>query len=430
MAEFGLTESFTHPENGMIETDMKACVRVASELDEVIIFRSTGPWSRRWIRARYPTKNFHVKGKSSDWGPQAGFVPYLGIYSKVGADATKAKDGTAANDDGLKHHYADKTQLALTMDELRKQATDPEEQPPRLAIQSMEPVPDSKDYFLFALRSGDNKRFAFRAVWSGGTVYHIFVYPERLGVNPGRLVFEKPDVFEVMTSSEVGAGNRPMTGDYDLMAVCPKWADYGNSTLSPISKPGLVFANKGAQPGLTYDAGVNLDKVLDMRSNTGARPADGDTKKTYQGLTKRDGGKLDEHGDMGNLTPRILRCINALNAAMGDPGPLRRVHHNAESHRNHIFGALTALEMTRGDGLPLTVFQPRALLMGHSPTSRYQDVCTLETFQEFREYATLLNQAGYFVPRNWTWGMSVRDNRNETLAAHIANQARLIPSRG
>ena len=50
MAEFGLTESFTHPENGMIETDMKACVRVASELDEVIIFRSTGPWSRRWIK--------------------------------------------------------------------------------------------------------------------------------------------------------------------------------------------------------------------------------------------------------------------------------------------------------------------------------------------------------------------------------------------
>lgn len=64
MAEFGLTESFTHPENGMIESDMRACVRVASELDEVIIFRSTGPWSRRWIKARYPTKNFHVKGKS------------------------------------------------------------------------------------------------------------------------------------------------------------------------------------------------------------------------------------------------------------------------------------------------------------------------------------------------------------------------------
>jgi len=114
---------------------------------------------------------------------------------------------------------------------------------------------------------------------------------------------------------------------------------------------------------------------------------------------------------------------------MGDPGPLRRVHHNAESHRNHIFGALTALEMARGDGLPLTVFQPRGLLMDHSPTSRYQDVSTLETFQEFKEYATLLNQAGYFVPRNWTWGMSVRDNQNEYLAAHIANKARLQHSR-
>jgi len=33
----------------------------------------------------------------------------------------------------------------------------------------------------------------------------------------------------------------------------------------------------------------------------------------------------------------------------------------------------------------------------------------LETHAEFKRYAVLLNQAGYFVPRNWTWGMSIRD---------------------
>ena len=57
---------------------------------------STGPWSKRWLDAKpkpYPSKNFHVKGKSSDWGPQAGFVPYDGIYSKVGADTTKNTAG-------------------------------------------------------------------------------------------------------------------------------------------------------------------------------------------------------------------------------------------------------------------------------------------------------------------------------------------------
>jgi hypothetical protein len=129
-------------------------------------------------------------------------------------------------------------------------------------------------------------------------------------------------------------------------------------------------------------------------------------------LTKKDGGKLEEHGDMGNLTPRILRCINALNSAMGavrPKSPFRRVHHNAESHRNHIFAALTESEMLAGDGLPLTVFQPDFLLNGGKSTSRYRDVGTLETLAEFRGYAARVSEEGYFVPRNWTWKMSIRD---------------------
>jgi hypothetical protein len=28
---------------------------------------------------------------------------------------------------------------------------------------------------------------------------------------------------------------------------------------------------------------------------------------------------------------------------------------------------------------------------------------------EFRQYATLLDMAGYYVPKNLTWGMSLRD---------------------
>ena len=65
--------------------------------------------------------------------------------------------------------------------------------------------------------------------------------------------------------------------------------------------------------------------------------------------------------------------------------------------------------MDGGDGFPLTVFQPRALLAPNSPVRVYEDACTLETMSEFRQYATLLNEAGYFVPKNWTWGMSIRD---------------------
>lgn len=390
MAVYGLMESFEHTENGMPLKDMQACSRVATKLNEVIIFRSTGPWSRRWIERGYPTKNFHVKGKSSDWGPQAGFVPYLGIYSKVGANSEKANAGTGANDDGLKHHFAKKVTLKLTLEEITTQATKPEENPKRFAVYRMEKVPNSNDYFLFSKRSGDQAEFVFRAVMKGTNYFDIHVYLKNCGLDIRKLIHEKHVPLEVMTSSETGAQNKPMTGDYDLMSVCPTWNDYGSRSLHTYSKPGLVFDGKGEQAGLTFNTGSNMDGVLDMRTNTGARPSGGDTSRTFQGLTKKDGGKLQEHGDMGNLTPRILRCINELNLAMGAVGtqaPFRRVHHNAESHRNHIFAALTAAEMQKGDGLPLTAFQPLGLQSINSPTHRYLDVATLETLDEFKQYA-------------------------------------------
>jgi hypothetical protein len=267
--------SFQHVQNGMSRADMAATLVVANQLDEVIIFRSTGPWSKRWIERGYPTKNFHVKGKSSDWGPQAGFVPYNGLYSKVGGNPGKAKAGTEANDDGLKHSFASKVQLRMTYDELAAQLNVPEENPPRVAIHRHIFVPDTKnvDYFLFARQSGDGKEFAFRATKVGPSLYDLFVYLERMGTDPKRIIHEIPEPLEVMTSSEAGAGNKPMTGDYDLMSVCPRWGNYGSKSVKEISKPGLVFSGKGEQKGLTFAAGTNLDKVLDMRSNTGARPA-------------------------------------------------------------------------------------------------------------------------------------------------------------
>jgi hypothetical protein len=408
----GIQNSFAHPENGMTLRDMTACGQVATRQNEVIIFRSTGRWSLRWIERDYPTKNFHVKGKSSDWGPQAGFVPYLGMYSKVGGTAKEAKS-TSDNDDGLHHSFAQKTQLSLTLEELNIQRTERAEN--RTALTDMQLVTGSQDYYLVAERSTDQQKFAFKAVSGAGGRFAIFVYPKYLPLKG--LMFEKPAPLEVMTSSEVGAHNRPMTGDYDLMAVCPTWNDYGARTKAEISKPGLNFGRAtGPERGATFAPGINMDGVMDMRLNTGL-PSQKDEKGKWQtfgkgGFNAPQYGRLPdagqaagrEHGDMGNLTPRILRCINELNVAMGQTGALRRVHHNAESHRNVIFGGIMGAEMEQGDAFPLTVFQPEQVRI-----PGYDHVITLENMIEFRNYATELQKAGFYVPRNWAWGMSIRD---------------------
>lgn len=405
----GLEASFSHNQNGMTKRDMKACRTVAARLNEVIIFRSTGPWAKRWLKLGYPSKNFHVKGKSSDWGPQAGFVPYDGTYSKVGFDPKKAAEGTKQNDKGLHSGFAGKAQLALTEAEIYAQVNHPEGKPPRTAIASQFQIQNTKDSLLFAKRSGDGKEVIFRARHIAGDRFGIEVLPESAGTNPFKLIDKKGAPLEVMTSNEVGT-DKPMTGDYDLLAICPSWASYGSQLGRDLVKPGVQLKGKNQpEPEARFFAGQGLDNVLDPELHTMSKRPPNSPK-----LPAKEAHR-NEHPDMGNLTPRILRCINELNVAMGAVGgsaPLRRVHHNAESHRNAMFGALTERDMLTikpgeayGDGFPFTVFQPDSLTRGGLRTARYQDICTLETLIEFKTYAADLAATGFYVPKNWTWGV-------------------------
>ena len=401
----GLIASFNHPENGMTKPDMEASLRVAKCLGEVIVYRSTGRWSLRWLERGYPSKNFHVKGKSSDWGPQAGFVPYDGIYSKVGADPSKAAAGSEANKKGEKEGFASPQQLRFTRAEIDMQLK--LECNGRTALDTVQSLATSDHLLLSASRTKDKKVFTFIAKKSG-LDYDIFVLPADAKVPNAFVLAEQitrgrseARPLLVMVSEESGANRKPMTGDYDLMAICPLHANYMSRSLKEYSKPALELnesvAHKAhALTGQTFGAGLPLDKVLDMRLNTGS------TAKL-----KPDANKpWEEHPDMGKLTPRILRCINMLNVEMGAVGPnsaLRRVHHNAESHRHGNFGALKSRDMeNENEGFPLTAFHPK-------PIGRYGEVCTIENMTEFREYAADLNEAGYFVPKNWTWNMSIRD---------------------
>ena len=449
----GLDLSFAHDQNGMTKPDMEATMVVAEKFKEVIIFRSTGPWSKRWLRRLYPSKNFHVKGKSSDWGPHAGLVPFDGIYSKVGFDAGKAAIGTAKNREGLESGFAGKQALMLTAAQIDEQLTVPEGSPARLAIDRREAIAGSKDLILRCTRSGDQKMVTFRAVHRIGDQFEIKVYPpdSLAGRNPTGLDADgsRAQVFEVMTSREVGA-DKPMTGDYDLFSVCPSWGMYGSGAPSVISKPAIALIappghGHAAPTAIEFAEGVSMDKVLDPRLHTMSKAGDyGLRRDAAQARANRNGPDAQrietnriarlaiahadefartEHPDMGNLTPRILRCINELNVQMGIKTPamdhpaLRRVHHNAESHRFRNFGALTQDDMLRikagetyGDGFPLTVFQPAALSALKHPDGKpmaiagYGTVCTLETLVEFQKYAADLTEAGYYVPKNWIWG--------------------------
>lgn len=430
-------DAINDPQNGMIDADIDACLRVAKARNEVITFRSTGPWAKRWINAQCPTKGFHVKGKSSDWGPQAGFVPYLGEYSKVGADSTAAVKGTKANDEGITDKAAKAIPLMLTEEELRIQATVPAEG--RTALTSLTRLSNGS-FTMQARRSGDGSVFDFTATKSAKTrngkpLYTINTILDARIVSRGKIPVDG-EMLVMTTTEDMGAfGERPMTGDYDLMTICPSFGSYGSALPKSVGH--------GNERNI-FTAGQNLDRVMDQRLATRGGSKDyyarmNDYQKKARELAKSGPSKrldalkkqidilvdgasaLDkeairrgnhrnadfgatwlEHKDMGNMTPRTLMCINDLNIAMGAFGPshvLRRVHHNTEADRP-VFFAETGKKMREENAtFPITVFQPRAF-------GGYHEIHVIKEITGLQTYFNAVFAAGYFVPKNLNWSLS------------------------
>lgn len=538
----GLKKSYEHPRNGMTEDDMRAICRVATIYNEIIMFRSTGPWSLPWLELNFPSKSFHVKGKSSDWGPMAGFVPYRSELSKKGGNEEQEKKGIKANNNGISEHSFRKLPLRLKKEWLDALCTNQRDAEDKLgstvtrsAIERMTATHVSKtietplgpvqgidnthpDYLLEATRPKDEQEFLFLAVHSpdptlpgrgetafvrGTRPYCIYFCPpenfeiSRTDAQP--IDFSLPAVvhqgktfypLEVMTPPSSWDTDLPMTGDYDLWSICPRKENFGagygpvvprDALGRPLSAENIDYGLISRDPLTNRIVGVqnwqytNLDSVLDptlpntwaggwrkaYNRRSGSSPGSGSHYKSWElqpdGSWAKTGDRVkvdqiavlnsigggessgDGHGmggawedqHMGNITPRTLRCILALNKAMpnqGKKGQFRRVHHNIESHRP--YGAAgpeelkTQADQIYGDGFPITIFQPNTPHINESPYINIrgnEKVATLDNLEQLLKYYRAIFERGWYVPRNQAWGIgrleraSVLDDRDEII---------------
>ncbi|MBU2896702.1 CyaA/EF/ExoY family adenylyl cyclase toxin [Vibrio hepatarius] len=69
--------------SGIVPAHEKIIVNTAKLHDCIIMVRPVNRLSTTLIEEGYATKDLHVKGKSSDWGPQAGFICCDQYYSKL-----------------------------------------------------------------------------------------------------------------------------------------------------------------------------------------------------------------------------------------------------------------------------------------------------------------------------------------------------------
>ncbi|NTS75646.1 hypothetical protein HR060_02095 [Catenovulum sp. SM1970] len=380
--ELGLERSYLDKDNGMTKLDMQACVKAAETLGEVIMFRSTGKWSLRWLERNHPSKNFHLKGKSADWGPQAGFVPLEGRFSKKVGNLSAENKSTKANLNGIEHHHQHAAILSLDANELVLQKSVPVGG--RTAIQHYSDLLESQDKLIVCQDSTGATRH-FVGI-KNNHKYDIYFLPSKYVIKVKKPTKRETAYAHLEPVRVMVTHGKPITGDYDLLTICPKWADYGNKS---------KMAHSDYDGEEVFQAGVNLDKVMDMSLHTGR-------------LNQKPGKHEHEHAHMGNLTPRVLRCVNLMNKLMGaangtDGAYLRRVHHNMESLRPTIFGAITGDEMTdEGEGFPFTAFVPKNSITGYGNNT----IITLHNMNEFKNFIQALQNAGFQVQKNRAWGLN------------------------
>lgn len=372
-----------HADQGMTQLDMEAVARVAAQRNEVIIFRDTGCWSRPYIALGHPTKPFHVKGKSSDWGPHAGLVPYNSEFSK----AFKQKDidkGFGLNKSAIKENYARPIPLFVSENFIQTELLAGKGRAQVAPIARMTKPRDGVAYFFCTKPNDDPTQPGKNYVLMGKKVadgrYQIYTFQPNAALTDEKLLFLDEARAEPLLVMTVPGSELPITGDYDLFAVCPSWDSFGR-------------ADQKMDPTLDnpqQNASYNRTKAT-MADKSGQN-------SIVAAFSKRkiDAAFTPEDPDRGNLTPRILAVVNALVSIMG--GKYARVHHNAESGRPFAPGA--------EDGFPLTTFHPKKGVGGYDFLN-----ATINDLGDLKDYFTKLYAGGYYPPRNHAWRMpNLRDD--------------------
>ena len=358
--------SFLDPDQGMTQADIAAIKRVSTARNEIIMFRNTGCWSRPYIALGHPTKPFHVKGKSSDWGPQAGLVPKDSEFSKAVAQKDILK-GVQLNLDAIKQGYARTMRLFITEQFLADELLPQKGSDARAAIERVTRPRDNMLYF-YCIKPGEGRNqpgkdyILFGKKQDSGLI-EVFTFPLDAPRTHARALFLKESMGLPMIVMTVPNADKPLTGDYDLFAVCPSWGSFGakDMKMDPTLDDPFIKASNARTTNIT-----SLETLARINS----------------------GNKEDPH--MGNITPRIRELVAALKSGMGGRYP--RVHHNAESGRPFAPGA--------EDGFPLTVFHPKPGIGGYHFTD-----AVIKDLPDLRDYFQRIYKDGYFPPRNHSWNM-------------------------
>lgn len=360
---------------GIVAVHLAPLQRLARQERCIIGVRPVEEHATSLIVAGHPTKGFHVKGKSANWGPQAGFICEDQALSKLeNEDADRIAKFNKQTAECIRDGYAQAVPLVVSSTRLNELS--------------------EKNYIKYETEPNGNLKI--NALAPSGRTY-VFTATRELSGDP--LAHEEQVHYRVTSSDRkdiwllAPKGNpRPFTADYDLLVVAPHMSQLGPMDRLPVPD----VAHQVFKSRLTRYKG-------DSWRNTALASAYDDLSAFYD----------KEDKDIGNASERIRAMIVRINGALVGTGE-RVVHHNADS------GSPATDEAAN---YPATFVLPSRL-------GAFGAVCVIKDQAELVQLFQAAKDNGYHVPINPLWSSKLRDIKRASFTASRAAVAARLGNRG
>lgn len=342
---------------GIVRAHLVKLQSFAREHQCVIGIRPVDRLATDLIEDGYPTKGFHIKGKSANWGPQAAFICVDQRLSKLENRPERLDKFNGEVNACLLDGYARKVPLVLGRARLDRLLS-------AGLIDRLERDREGAPV-RFEAKAPSGKRYTFEAVRAHVPEADDACFEIRLG---GKAI-------EVLAPPREGA--KPLTADYDLFAVAPRLEHLGPEDNLPV-------------PDISH----RVFRARLERYRHGVPPR-------FQSCYAQPAffyGSMDK--ELGNVSARVRRMIPLINEALvGNGEPV--VHHGADD-------ASPATDPSAN--YPLTFALPERI-------GRFDEICVVNDAHELAELICRAKEAGYHMPLNPLWEPSVTSVRRPAFVA-------------
>ncbi|MGF6401527.1 hypothetical protein ABH905_005193 [Pseudomonas frederiksbergensis] len=359
---------------GIVTSHLVPLQGVAKQHNCIIGIRPVETVATGLIEEGHPTKDFHIKGKSANWGPQAGMICVDQAFSKLEgcltSDPARIEKFNGQTRQCIKDGHAVAIPLTISKERMGMLLASDHITDMRLA--------DAEGVIRFSAKAPSGGLYKFEVTPQSGAVEGLY------------LVSQEGQPLEVLGKEQ---GGKALTADYDLHLIGPHLSDLGPQDNLPV--PDVAHS--------VFKARINgySGRVTDSFPKNLAQELRQDYASAASFYRRED-------PDIGNATSRIAEMIPVINAVLVGGGE-RVVHHNADSGSPAADAAAN---------YPATFFLPARL-------GDFDEICVIENRQQMADLILQAKNSGYHIPLNPLWEPEVTSVKRAdfTLAQASINRA-------